>query len=254
MLYINNLNKKMIKDKVSYVLCDFDRTISDYHSPTSWQIFEESCLVPGEYKCATRDLFEKYRPIELDNEIDMNKKNKYMRTWAIEQTSLFSKYHIDINLYHRIIRETSGIILRRDFPSFVYDMYKLNIPIYIVSGGLLDPITDALVKNKCLLTNVSIITNTVKVDDKQIVGLNEPILHSLNKDCISLPVSEDELGLLFGDLPTDKLLATNLRTIDCGFVNGADLNVYNQCFDICLTGSSSFSNVSKIFLKQKNKR
>lgn len=250
MIYINKLNKKVFDKRISYVLCDFDRTISTYNSSTSWDVFKTSEFVSREYKDDSNRLFEKYRPIELDARLDINIKKEYMRKWALEQTKLFIKHGVDINLYHKIIRETASIVLRKDFPIFARDMYSLNIHIYIVSGGLFDPILYTLKRNNCLFPNIDIITNRINEINGKIIGLEEPVLHCLNKNTISLPISSDSLGLLFGDLPSDKLLGTNLETINCGFVNDADICRYNKEFDICLTGESSFNQVSKLLIKK----
>lgn len=251
MIYINRLNKRVFNKRISYILCDFDRTISTHTSSTSWGIFRTSKYVPKSYQDDSNKLFGKYRPIELDNKIDSSIKKEYMKRWAMEQASLFSKYGIDINLYYEIIKkDITSIALRKDFALFAKDMYLLNIPIYIVSGGLIDPIEYILKMNNCLYPNINIVTNKIDEKNGKIVGLQEPVIHALNKNTISLPISSSSLGLLFGDLPEDKLLATNLDTIDCGFVNDADLYSYNKKFDICLTGESSFTQVSKLLIKK----
>lgn len=214
-------------------------------------MFRTSKRVSKGYQDDSNDLFEKYRPIELDNKIDSTIKKEHMKRWVLEQVSLFSKYGIDINLYREIIKkEITSIVLRNDFSTFARSMYYLNIPIYIVSGGLFDPILFALKRNNCLFPNIDIITNRINEINGKIVGLQEPVLHCLNKDTISLPISKDSLGLLFGDLPSDKLLGSNLETINCGFVNDADIYSYNKEFDVCLTGESSFSQVSKLLIKK----
>lgn len=251
MIYINRLNKKVFNKKISYILCDFDRTISTYNSSTSWGMFRISKRVPKGYQDDSNKLFEKYRPIELNNKIDSTIKKEHMKRWVLEQVNLFSKYGIDINLYHEIIEnEIASIVLRNDFPSFARDMYLLDIPIYIVSGGLIDPIEYILKSNECLYPNIDITTNMLDERNGKIVGLKEPVIHALNKNTISLPISSTGLGLLFGDLPEDKLLGNNLDTIDCGFVNDADTYNYNKEFDICLTGESSFTQVSKLLIKK----
>lgn len=250
MIYINKLNKNIFNRKISYILCDFDRTISTYNSITSFGIFRKSNLVPDNYKIMSQKIFDKYRPIELDLTLDIDDKKEFMKQWALEQTALFDQYGIDINLYHRIIQEKDYIVLRDDFKMFASEMYALNIPIHIVSGGLYEPILYTLQKHNCLFPNINIEANKIKEINGQIVGLQEPVLHCLNKDSVFLPIPNDTLGLLFGDLPSDKLLGTNLETINCGFVNDADIYTYNQEFDICLTEKSSFNQVRKLLIKK----
>lgn len=250
MIYINKLNKHIFDRNISYILCDFDRTISTYESLTSFNIFRCSDLVPIEYKINSQRIFDKYRPIELDLNLDIKEKRKMMKQWTLEQIALFEQYDIDINLYHQIIREKDSIVIRDDFPMFANDMNYLNIPIHIVSGGLYDPILFTLEKYNCLFPNINIVANRVKERNGRIIGLQDPVLHCLNKDSVLLPIPNGELGLLFGDLPTDKLLGTNLETINCGFVNDANIDTYNKEFDISLTGKSSFDQVRKLLIKK----
>lgn len=251
MIYINT---KILNRNIKYVLCDFDRTISKGDSSTSWGVFAESPIVDPLFLKDTEDLHNKYRPIELDNTLSSEEKNYYMTLWPIQQVKLFSKYGINSDLYYEIVNKYNDIILRHDFANFVFNMYQLKIPIYIASAGLMEPIIAILKKNNCLLSNVKVIANSILVKHKKIIGLQEPIIHSFNKEDISLPFNQKVWGLLFGDLPSDKKLAKNLSTINVGFVNNQPLQEYQKEFDIALTAESSFDQVGKILFKGYQKK
>lgn len=244
------INKEIVKKEVSFVLCDFDRTISVADSETSWGIFSKSHLTTESFKKETKDIFNIYRPIEINYRMSETEKMQHMHDWPCKQVMLFPKHFINFSLYKRIIRETPGIVLRKDFVNFVINMYNLNIPIYIVSAGLKEPIDHTLIENRCMLPNVSVIANKVSVADGDIIGLQEPVLHSLNKNLITLPMLKDKQGLLFGDLPGDKKIGNNLNTINVGFVNDGKRELYEREFDITLTEESSFDDVGKVLFKK----
>lgn len=65
-------DKLPIKDLNNYyVVTDFDRTITNGFSKTSWSILAESNMVPEVYVNERQELYDKYRPIELDNNMDL---------------------------------------------------------------------------------------------------------------------------------------------------------------------------------------
>jgi 2-hydroxy-3-keto-5-methylthiopentenyl-1-phosphate phosphatase len=247
MIYINRpINVKKIK----YVLCDFDRTISVSNSPTSWSIFSLSNKASMGFKEETVELFKKYRPIEVNHSLSVEEKKEQMLNWPNEQVLLFAKYGIDYETFKYICMHENRIILRNDFPSFVERMYSLNIPVYIISAGLYEPIKWKLYNQKALFPNVHIISNHIKREQGEITGISGQIITSMNKDEV-LSISSDEQGILFGDLPSDKLMATNLDTINVGFINNEDeVSIFNKEFDITLTGKSSFTSVGKILIKK----
>lgn len=246
-------NKPIGTHDISYVICDFDHTITDLDSSSSWGIYSSSPLLDEKFKRDLNTCYSKYRPIELDHQIPHEERLRLLSQWPLEEISFFALHHINIELFNKIARMTTSLRLRRDFPNFVHNMNIMHIPVYIVSGGLFEPIKEALKRSLALEDNVSIITNHVKVVDGEIRGLCEPVIHTYNKDTIKIPVKEGEMGLLFGDLPSDKAVSAHLKTINIGFLNGANLNLYNREFDIVLTDNSSFDNVGKILFKQYKK-
>ena len=248
MIYIN---KDINIEKIKYILCDFDRTISVSNSPTSWSIFSMCHHIPMGFKVETAQLFDWYRPIELDHALSIEEKKFHMMVWPCKQVLLFPKYGITYKDYIEICKNDNRIMLRPDFREFVHDMYELSIPVHIISGGLFEPIKCKLESEDALLSNVEIISNHVSHDNKgAITGISGNIITSMNKDEV-LSISSDEQGLLFGDLPSDKLMGKNKKTVNVGFVHhDSEIDVFNEEFDITLTGDSSFTDVSKMLIKK----
>lgn len=173
-----------------------------------------------------------------------------MLKWTIEQIELFSKYGIDINVYNKVIRESNDIIIRDGFQNFSKVLYDLGIPLYIVSGGLTDPIINTLEKNNSIFPNIKVIANRIKCEDSKIIGLKAPILYGGNKNIMARYIFNKKTGLLFGDLPSDIDMGVGLNTINCGFAKNEQIEEYNQLFDITLTENSSFSQVAKLLIKK----
>lgn len=248
MIHINNLNKNQINKERTFVICDFDRTITKTTSSTTWNIFTQNKFVNPSLEMDAKKLFAYYRAIEQNPNIPIESKRDSMREWAIKEVELFRKYGINQNMFYEIIDSTDTIIFRDDFKLFAIRLQELGIKLYIVSGGIFDVIKYTLCKNGLMLDNISIISNHLAFDNGIITGINGDVIHSCNKEIIQLPISSCESGLLFGDLPGDKLTGYNYDTIDIGFCSD-NLKYYNNIFDVVLTGNSSFSNISKILIK-----
>lgn len=245
MIYINRVNNSIFNNKLSFVISDFDRTITESGSATSWSIIPSSNLVNPNLKLESEVLFNKYRKIELNNSMPLNIKARYMENWALEQINLYNKYNISKYLLNDIIASNKKLKIRKDFRLFVNKLKNNNIRLYIVSAGIYDVIKYVLLYNDIDLSNIKIISNHLVYSDNIISGIKKDILHSCNKDSISLSIDNNEYGLLFGDQVEDILIGNNYNTINIGFMNSNCIN-----YDIVLTNNSSFSNISKILIKE----
>ncbi len=250
MIYVN---RPIRNYDISYIICDFDHTITSLDSTSSWGIYSISPLISDSIKRKMNACYKKYRPIELNHQMALDERIKILSQWPIEEMSYLAADGVTKALFDIIASNNTSLIIRPDFPNFVRNMERLGIPIYIVSGGLYEPIKTALEKEDALRSNVEIITNHVKVSDGKIIGLESPVIHTYNKDIIKIPVSANEVGLSFGDLPSDQKAGINLKKINIAFLNRANIKLYNQTFDITLTGASSFDQIGKHFFKQYKK-
>lgn len=249
MIYINNISKNTFSKKIDFVICDFDRTITEANSGTTWGIFTNNELITPKLHEESGKLYNHYWPIEKDTKVDFKLKCRLMRKWAITEASLFGKYGINQKLFYEIIDQDDTIKIRKDFIDFITLINKLNIKFYIVSGGIFDVIKYVLEKHNILFDNISIISNHLDFTNDYVSGIKGEVIHSCNKNIISLPICDHEHGLLFGDLPGDRLIGEKYDTIDIGFSNNMSIEEYNKIFDIVLSGNSSFTNVGKLLLK-----
>ena len=73
-----------------YVVADFDKTITNSNSKTSWSILENSAYIHSSYITERQALYDFYRPIELSDSLDYSCKFQEMKSWW--------KKHIDFDI------------------------------------------------------------------------------------------------------------------------------------------------------------
>lgn len=245
MIYINRINNNFYNKKISFVICDFDRTLTTSDSSTSWSVIPSSDLVDPYLKKESNLIFNHYRPIELDKDISKENKAYNMKRWALEQINLYSRYNVTKELLYKILDSNNNMILRDGLDMFLYGLKKKGIRIYIVSAGIYDVINYTLDKNNLLLDNIQIISNHLVYNNNVISGVKGNLIHSCNKDSIKLDIDNNEYGLLFGDQVEDKMLGKNYNTFDIAFM---DKN--NECYDVVAPSNGSFKVFNKLLIKE----
>ncbi len=252
MLYIHQ-KKELLHAKNTYILTDFDRTLTTPDSTVTWRLLEESPDVPPTYREECQKLHRTYRPIELDTTIANAEKMKKMEEWYQETAHLFSKYHIYRKTIQDLMKSKNGLQLRKDVKPFFQNMKRLGIPVIIVSAGIGDIIEQYLQEQQCLFPNVSIHANFLSYNQEEIMGVRQPLIHSMNKSQLSYPeIQKRKMGLLFGDQIEDIEMSKNHSTINIGFYNenGQDFDTFRGKYDAILTNPSSFETAAKVYIKE----
>ncbi len=255
MLYINQ--KRRLNPEESFVLLDFDRTLTTFDSTITWGLLEESPLIDPNYRRESITLYQKYRPIEIDTKIPYEEKARLMVTWWQDTASLLSKYHIYEKTMKQILSSSHGLTLRKDSLSFLKRMEELEVPVIIVSAGLGNLIEEYLKRMGVLSSNITILSNFFLYDQDRIIGIKESLIHALNKDKLEYPsFLKGKTGLLFGDQIEDQKMGTNLDTINIGFcdIENGHLEEYMKSFDAVLTGDTSFDTAAKVYMKRYEKK
>jgi len=257
MKYIKEKNIKLNKDNY-YVAIDFDRTITASKSADSWDAAGKSS--GEEFNQKMSDLYQKYRPIELNYTITFEEKNKAMETWYQECMDLYYEYHLTKQKLKESIR-TSNLIFREGAKEFLNNLYKNQVPVVILSAGIGNVIEQFLKENDCYHENTFIISNFIQFDQQgNMKKFNHPIIHTLNKTMVGhLPkelekdLQERPYRLLLGDTVEDKKMIEEKewqQTVSVGFLNEKieeNLAVYQENFDIVLTNEdATFEVVEKI--------
>lgn len=240
--------------KRSYVLMDFDRTITSHDSSTTWGLLEESEFVDQRYSKENASLYNEYRPLELSYDISFEEKAKYMEQWHNSVSGLLNKYHIYADTIERILNNSNGLKLRKGSRNFLEQMHMLDVPVIIVSAGLGDFISKYLEKEKLLFDNITIYSNFFIFDnDGRIISTKQPIIHSLSKAKLDYSeiIGTRDTGLVFGDQIEDREMGKGLNTIDFGFCDPKihNLEKYKEHFDVVLTDGSSYDEIGSVMIK-----
>lgn len=268
MIYIKeDVNNKMKEWKVSSicVVTDFDRTITSGDSDSSWGVISKSNLIPNEYLKDRTDLYNYYRPIEIDENIDYIEKNKLMIEWWNKHIELFKKYKFTKEVIEEVANNSKAMTLRRGSKEFLKQLYEKNIPVIIISAGIGNFIESFLKKNNCYYENITIVSNFIKFENKIAVGMVGDVIHSLNKDEVLI---SDEIKniiqnrkniVLLGDSISDiKMINKELRNdaLKIGFLEekiDENMEHYKNNFDVVCTDNTSYDELTSkiLFLVSK---
>lgn len=255
MIYINN-EKKLNNLKETnnfYVITDFDRTLTTRNSEPSMGIIPQ--YIGGECLKKRTEIFEYYRPIELDYKIPEDEKKQIMQEWAEKSFTLLSKY-ITEEIVNKSL-ENANIYLRNGVKEFFTIMKNKNIPVIVMSSGVGNIVKAFLEKEDCLFNNVEIVSNFFEfINGKTHINFDY-IMATSNKEYKRIPENvrsktEGKSALLFGDLIEDIRMVSvkNMpNTLTFGFLDEnieQNLEKYNKSFDIVLTLGSDFSDVKNI--------
>ena len=119
-----------------YVVTDFDRTITKGNSKTSWSILANSDLVPKEYAEERQALYDIYRPIEIDEHLDLETKSAKVKEWFQKHIELFVKYETSEEVFEKAATDLRVMEFRDGAKEFISYLHKKNIPLIIISAGI----------------------------------------------------------------------------------------------------------------------
>lgn len=260
MIYINNEEKikrlSLNKDNF-YVIADFDKTITNGHSLSTWGVMANSDQLGDEYKKRRTDLYNYYRPIEIDVNIPDEEKSKCMSKWWHEHINLFHEYGLrEDNI--RICLENDCLKYREGAKKFLQKMHEFEIPVIIISAGIGNVIEEFFNIEDDYYDNISIVSNFIEFKDGIISGIKGDTIHALNKNVVKLDeTSKSKLVnrnniLLLGDGIADLKMIPKTdieRTVTVGFLDEKieeTLDAFNSNFDIVLSDGGTFEEVNKI--------
>lgn len=242
-----------------YIVTDFDRTITAGDSESSWGTLSKSNSVPKEYVEERQKLYNKYRPIEIDLTLDYETKNKLMIEWWTNHINLFIKYKLKESIIKNTAQNPNMMKFRAGAQEFLKKMHDKNIPIIIISAGIGNFIKEFLIQNNVLYDNIYIVANFIKFENGIATGISNNIIHSLNKNAISIPnevkdlIKDKENIVLLGDGIDDiKMVSEDKKdpTLKIGFLNAnteKDFNEYMKAFDVVGHNNASFNELMDTF-------
>ena len=119
-----------------YIVADFDRTITTGNSQASWSILANSDLVPKSYVEERQKLYEKYRPIELDETMDFKLRTQLIKEWFQKHIELFVKYQISEEIFEKAATNLRVLEFRPGAKEFLSFLNENQIPLIIISAGI----------------------------------------------------------------------------------------------------------------------
>lgn len=260
MIYINNEEKvkniKFEKDNF-YVVADFDKTLTEGNSNSTWAVMANSNQLGEEYSKKRKALYEKYRPIEIDMTLSDEEKSAAMTDWWKAHINLFKEYNLKENDIKKSICD-GGLKYRVGAKQFLNKMHELNIPVIIISAGIGNVIEEFLNFENDYFDNIKIVSNFIEFENGNYKQIKGDVIHALNKNIVSLDEkSKESLKgreniLLLGDgLPDLKMISDEMvkSAITVGFLEekiDENLEYFNKGFDIVLTNQGTLDDVNKI--------
>jgi len=263
-MFINNSSLEKIANinyNNCYIVTDFDRTITSEKSENSWSILSNNKKIPYGFVSDRQKLYDKYRPIELNEMMDYNQKSELISEWFKECIELFHKYKIEKNLFDEVASDSKIMEFRVGAKKFIRFLSKKSIPLIIISAGIGNFIECFLKNNNCLYDNSYILSNKILFENGISVGVENGIIHSLNKNKISLPVelkeiiSKKDIAILLGDQISDsKMLDSkqNKQLLKIGFYSkntNVDFNLFKDNFDIICSDRDDYNDLLKLLFK-----
>ena len=257
MKYINKEKIEQIKlTRENFcVLIDFDKTITTYDSLDSWDVAGKA----ADKGCVEEisNLYNKYRPIEIDYNISYKKKTEKMEEWYNACMNIYYKFNFNKYKLQEAVK-SSKLEFRKGAKEFLEFANKYNIPIVIVSAGVGSVIKEFLEQNNCFFNNMLLISNTFIFDEKgNAKSLENSLIHTVNKTIkgkLKGKWKEEFLNrkyrLLLGDTIEDIDMTDNKEnTIKVGFLDKdlENIEAYKKEFDILLTeNDSNFNELNNI--------
>lgn len=209
-----------------YIVADFDRTITSGNSLTSWSVLADTDLVPKEYTMERQRLYDIYRPIEVNDSLPFDYRMKMMSKWFRAHIELFVKYKMTEEIFENAATNLRVMEFRTGAQEFLTFLCENKIPLIIISAGIGNFIEAFLKKYNCYFDNIYVGSNKILFENGIAVGVAENVIHSFNKNEVSLPseITAKLKGrnqvLLLGDQTSDlNMVDKNLHdsVITVGF-------------------------------------
>ena len=268
MRYVNNnkINKLNLNKDNTYIVMDFDKTITSYDSSDSWDAVANPKVVGQGIRTDMDKLYKKYRPIEMDYTISKQEKLRQMEIWYSECMNLYYKYNLTKEQIKNSI-QASDVKFRKGAKELLILAHGNKIPVIILSAGIGNTIEQFLKDNNCLFDDTMyIISNFIEFDENGKVKKfdNSKMIHTLNKtmdghlpDEFMKKLTDRQYKILIGDLLEDiKMVDESERdtTLRIGILtkemeNEENLKLYNETFDIVLTEEESLLGTCQIVSK-----
>ncbi|MFA5128936.1 MAG: haloacid dehalogenase-like hydrolase [Patescibacteria group bacterium] len=247
-----------------HALSDFDRTlvkafVDGQKSPSVIAQIRNGKYLTPDYAPRAHALFDRYHPIELDPKISREEKSAAMHEWWSEHFKLLA----ECGLTKQVLKEIVGqktLKFREGAMEFIDFLHERSIPLIIMSAAPGDMVAMYLDQVGRLYNNVHIIATFFDFDaDGKMIGIKEPLIHSLNKYEVTLKdfpvfgeIKNRHNVLLLGDSLDDVGMVEGFdykNLLKIGFLNeevDANLENFKKTFDVVLTGDPGMEYINTL--------
>lgn len=265
MIFINNNNKlSHLSPDDTYILADFDGTITRNTRDSSWTSIFKNPNVKDDFVQECVRIFNYYHKYEIDESIPMEHKMKIMTEWYKKNIETLIRFGITEEMINYSANNESIMCFRNGAESFLSDMNSKGVPIVIISAGVGNIIQQFLINSNCNYPNIYICSNFLEYENGTIKGVRDNnLIHPLNKNEVSLPqhiqekVNNRNNVILLGDSIPDIKMANPKKNIHMiGFLDEEveeRLSDFKDHYDIVCTDNTSFDelqNKLNIFIKR----
>lgn len=250
---LEELNK--ISEEDIYILTDFDGTITQDNSDSSWATIFKNPKVTPEFVHRCKEIFNYYHKFEIDESIELAKKMDIMNEWYKKNIETLKEFKITKEIINCAANE-NVMTFRVGAKEFLKNMDDKNIPVIIISAGVGNIIEEFLIKNNCNYSNIFICSNFLEYENGVVKGVRDNnLIHSLNKNEVSLPqnvkniISKRKNILLLGNSVLDLSMAgDNKNVYKLGFLDEKieeRLQSFKENFDIVCTNNTTYKKLSE---------
>ncbi|TNV81255.1 hypothetical protein FGO68_gene15065 [Halteria grandinella] len=262
------------------ILTDYDQTLTKTgyvdgkKADSSFKALQDSTFIPHEIKTLTRALYEKYHKIELDLTLHPDEKSAHMIDWWEGNFNYFVQMGLKQEDHGNVVLN-SRLLLRYGIQDFLSLGSKLDLPLYIVSGGISEIIEAnfyAMLHNgetgeaeeglrEYWEKRVQVLSNRFIYENGQGIDYVRPVIHILNKQQFIYDTDPSikfrKNVLIMGDILEDVQMVRESEhdiVLKVGFLNDLEANAhlmpeFMKTYDIVVTGDGSLQPIN-FLLKQ----
>lgn len=263
---IEAAKQQMISDGVEklLVVSDFDKTLTSCFVggkkiASLISILRDEKLLTADYPENAQALYDRYHPLEINPDISFETKKAAMSEWWSRHYELLIKSGLSRKEIETVT-ESKKLSLRKGATDFIALLKNANIPLLILSSaGMGSETIELYLKRFGEFDNIRIASNSfIWDDDGKAIGVNEPIIHTFNKDFAAVKqfsfyneLESRKNVILLGDGLGDAEMLNGFdheEVIKIGFLNDSTegrLEDFKKAFDIVILndGPMDFANI-----------
>lgn len=252
---LEKIREKIIADgpEKLHVVSDFDKTLTscfvDGKKIASLiSILRDEHYLTPDYSEKAQALYDKYHPIEIDPNISVEEKEKAMHEWWSTHYDLLIQSGLQKKDLESVAK-SNKILFRPGALDFFKFLFEHHIPLLILSsaGVGAETIRLYLENFNVFYKNIYIASNSFLWDKDKVIGVEQPIIHTFNKNYISVKqhaffqeFAERKNVILLGDGLSDADMIRGFEynnLIKIGFLNEnskGELAKFEQVYDVII--------------------